>query len=155
MSVFPSTVDQVKPGTLIQLSVVGTKNEGGGRQVHAVNHTTDLHGMLSQYSELTQAKEVDMAQLTQLAKANPTAAVAYLSQFEAKSNASKSATLTDIIVDAVANYLVKEHDMIEATSDPGVSKFYFNRGDLQPQWINGKGGIAYCMVALTAPFGLS
>lgn len=151
---FPKTVEQIAPGTLIQISVVGTKNEAAGRSTAVVNVTTDLLGLIGKYSNLKQSAEMDMAKVSELTKNDIAQAIAYMAEFQAAQQLAGSATLADVIVDATANFLVGAHGMIESETDPGTTKFYFNRGDLTPQWVNGKGGLYYCLVALTAPFGL-
>jgi len=152
---FPTKVSEVGPDVLIQLSVVGIKNVGGGRETSGVAATLKLKEMLDKYSTLQQTAQVDTQHIKNLTEAGKLSdAIAYMTQFQAATSLAESATLADIIVDAVARYIVKEHGFIEAEKDPGTPVFYFSRGDLQPQWLSGPAG-PYCLVSFTAPFGAS
>ena len=150
----PTTVEEIPQEATIHLDVVGVKNTGGGRQVQAVNKVLPIHAFLQEYSELTVASKPDMNVIKQMTLSEDFGgAAAYLSKFKAQALQAKAATLTDIIVDAVATYLTTVEGIVESDTDPG-EKFYFSRGDLAPQWVNGgKSGTMFCLVALTAPFG--
>lgn len=152
----PTSLEHIPAGTLVQLSVVGIKNDAKGRQSQPVNVTLEMLPFLSKYSKLTVTDQLDLDKVQEFAVSQDfDAASKYMTDFAAKAKQQKAATLADMIVDAVANYLVADHGFVESETDPG-SVWYFQRSDITPTWVNGGGSKSktmYCMVALTAPFG--
>lgn len=147
--------NEVSSKDTIQVLLSGLMHGSTGRQTHVVNYNGLLAQFLEQYGDGTKVEEpeIDPAQLKKLAATDPDKLMLTLSELGQKLVGGTAKPLPSRIVDAVCNYLVKEHDFVISDSDPGSNVYYVSRGDIKPSRIDIPGDGSFWMIAAAAPFG--
>jgi hypothetical protein len=153
-----SVVQSFGPDDRINIMVVGHKSGSsggrGGGTSQLLNISMGVTELLSKYGETPEEIVVDGDELTNLAATNPSAFQAALAKLAAKSGTFSSMSLEQRLVSAVKGVL-EASDVILATTDPGVDKYWVNPEDITLHAMEIKGNGTQYIVSLSAPFGLS
>lgn len=139
----------------IQIVLTGLKNGATGRQTQLVNHSGSLALFMEQFGDGASAQEVEInaEELKALASSDLGALQLKLAELSDQLSSGSSKPLPSRIVDAVCNYLEKEHNFVISDSDPGNNVYYVSRGDIKPSRIEVPGDGSFWMIAAAAPFG--
>jgi len=150
MGNFPNVVG---PNDVIQIVVGAVGTQGGARTTIQINESYPASTLLAKAGVGAAKPTLDTSLLTKLAEGGDTSgAMAMLANFSQAASQSKAATAQEQVVAAVSYFLVNTKGLIQATSDPGVNKLYFNPNDLAVS-VHAIDGINYWVCSLTAPYG--
>lgn len=149
--------NEIGKGDVIQIVLSGLRNGSTGRQTTLVNYNGPLALFMETFGDGATAQEPEFTveELKQLGKTNPKALELKLAQLADQLTGGTSKPLVSRIVDAVCNYLVKEHGFKISDKDPGDNVYYVSRGDIKPSRIDVPGDGSFWMIAAAAPFGAS
>ena len=112
MSDFPT---EVGPQDTVVIHVTGVKPGATGRGLptSVVQQTIKLEDLMAKYgSGSSDPATVDLEELQGLAKEDPAAFTAKWAKIGQSMSAKKSTALPDLVIDAVCNFLTKEHGVV-------------------------------------------
>ena len=147
--------DKVQAGDQVHIIISGVADVSGkGRTAKQVDHYAPLQAFLDEYGEGESGAEApNLAELEGLAGVDAEAFKAKMASLTASMLAVGGKAMSQRVVDATCEYLVREKGFVISDKDPGSEAFYVSKADLMPTELQVPNDGTIWTVLAAAPYG--